>query len=98
MARDGDVHERETVRRGRLEALLDAARPQVIANMTNVARREEAILILSSSFAKLPGNVKLLKTSLHVEFEGPEEFLKAVGAIVYALHNDYENIQEFLTV
>ena len=96
LEKDGDVHEREIERLGRLETLLDGVRPAVMANMTNVARDAKALEILSASFAKLPPNVRLLKKSLHIEFTGPEEFLQAVGSLVYALHNDYESIQAFL--
>lgn len=94
---DGGIHEREIRRRDRLERLLENLRPSVIANLTPVARDREAIQMLSSTFRKLPGNVTLQPGSLHIDFTGPEDFLKAMGALIFALHNDYEEIHSFLT-
>jgi hypothetical protein len=95
--RDGGSHEREIRRRDRLEGVLAGLRPAVVAKLTKVVTGDEAIVgMLSTTFRKLPANVVLTPSSLHIEFGGAEEFLKAVGAVVYALQNDYEEIRVFL--
>jgi hypothetical protein len=33
---------------------------------------------------------------LRIAFFGTEDFLQKFGAMVYALHNDFEKIQEFI--
>ena len=93
---DGDIHEREIRRRGRLDEFLSKIRPEVIANLTKVSRGEQATHLLSSTFRKLPANVTLTPHSLHIDFQGMEEFLAAFGAVVYALNNDYEEISRFI--
>jgi hypothetical protein len=72
-------------------------RPVVVANLTRVVRDpKQALELINTRFAKLPANVALTPCSLHIDFFGTEEFLKAVGAVVYALHNDYEAISSFI--
>ena len=93
---DGGIHQSEIKRRTNLEAFLERIRPDTVARMTPVVRRDQAIELLSTTFRKLPPNVKLTPTSLHIDFFGTEDFLKAVGSLVYALHNDYEQISDFI--
>jgi hypothetical protein len=92
---DGTV-EREIARLARLEAVLERLRPAVIANLTKVVRDENALALVNTRFEKLPPNVQLTPSSLHIEFHGTEDFLQAVGAVVYALNNDYESISGFI--
>ena len=96
LKKDGAVHEREIARLDRLDRLLQTLRPSVVANMTPVAKGEDALRILSSTFRKLPPNVRLTPRSLQIDFKGPEEFLSAMGAVIFALHNDYEEIRSFI--
>ncbi len=86
----------EVQRRKRLAAYLERIRPEVVANRTRVVPDSQAVALLNSRFASLPPNVTLAPTNLTVEFRGTEEFLAAVGAIVYALNNDFEQISAFL--
>jgi hypothetical protein len=79
-----------------LDALLESLRPAVAANLKTVARDERAAAMLATTFRKLPDQVKLTGHSLHIEFYGTEDFLEAVGALVYALHNDYDQISRFI--
>ena len=95
IAAGGEV-EREIARRQRLDTLLERVRPAVIANMTRIAPDENALAVLNSRFAKLPANVQLTRSSLHIDFAGTEEFLAALGAVVYALNNDYEAVRAFI--
>ena len=93
---DGAIHEQEIERRGRLDRFLTSIRPDVVANLTKVAHGECALELVSMRFRKLPANITLSPVSLHIEFFGTEEFLKAMGAVVFALHNDYEEISAFI--
>jgi hypothetical protein len=96
LAEDGGVIQREIARRERLEELLERIRPAVIANLTKVVRDEQALALLSTRFSRLPANVALTPTSLHIDFYGTEDFLQAIGAVIYALNNDYETISAFI--
>ncbi len=69
-----------------------AAEGGVIAR--EVARRERALV--STRFQNLPANITFTPQSLRMEFYGTEDFLAAVGAIVYALQNDYPAISAFI--
>lgn len=93
---DGAIHAREIRRREKLGALLERIRPDVVANLTRVVRRDQALELRSTTFGKLPANVSLTPSSLHIDFFGTEDFLQAFGAVVYALHNDYEAISRFI--
>jgi hypothetical protein len=97
LARDGGPIEREIQRRGRLEDLLERVRPAVVANLTRVARDpKQALELINTRFAKLPPNVALTPGSLHIDFFGTEDFLRSIGAVIYALNNDYETISGFI--
>jgi hypothetical protein len=61
-----------------------------------IARDEGARELVSTRFASLPPGVELTPSSLRIEFFGSEDFLRKFGAVVYALHNDYERITEFI--
>ncbi len=93
---DGGSLEHEAHRRSRLEQYLDGMRSFVAAQRTTVASDERAIALVNSRFGNLPPNVALTPRSLHVEFQNTQEFLKAFGAIVFALNNDYEAVREFI--
>lgn len=87
----------EIQRRRRLEDFLGRIRPAAVANLTRVARnQEQALELINTRFAKLPGNVTLTPRSLHIEFCDTEEFLRTIGAVIYALNNDYEAVRDFI--
>lgn len=92
----GGVIEREMHRMLRVEALLDQVRPEVIANLTKVVREDQGLALVNSRFGKLPANVTLTPTSLHIDFYGTEDFLQAIGSVVFALNNDYEAISALI--
>ena len=96
VAQDGGPIGREIARRQRLDGILERLRPAVIANLTRVVRDDQALALLNTRFDKLPANVTLTPTSLHIDFFGTEDFLAAFGAVVFALNNDYETISGFL--
>jgi hypothetical protein len=64
--------------------------------MTKVARDDQALALVNTRFSRLPANVELTPTSLHIDFHGTEDFLRAFGAVVYALNNDFEAVQEHI--
>jgi hypothetical protein len=80
-----------------LEDFLERVRPAVVAKMTRVTRdSKQALELINTRFAKLPANVALTPSSLHIDFFGTEDFVQAVGAVIYALNNDYETISGFI--
>ena len=93
---EGGPLEREIRRHNRIEVFLEQIRPQVLANLTHVARDADALALLSSRFDSLPANVVLSTHSLHIDFDSTDQFLSAVGALIYALHNDFEKVRDFL--
>jgi hypothetical protein len=96
IAAGGGSVELEIARRERLDQMLERIRPDVIANMRKVAHDDQALALVNTRFQKLPPNVQLTPTSLHIEFHGTEDFLQAFGAVVYALNNDLEAVQQHI--
>jgi hypothetical protein len=89
-------YDREMRRRSRLEQnlaqLLEAARSRHI----RVVPPARSIDLASTGFRKLPPGVALSPTRLTIDFIGTEDFLQKIGAIVFALQNDYEAVSEFI--
>ena len=92
----GSVAEREVRRRARLEHYLEGMRAYVASQRTMVAADENAAALVNTRFGNLPPNVELRTRSLHVDFQDTAEFLRAVGAVVFALNNDYEAVRDFI--
>ena len=87
----------ERRRRERLEAALDALNPRTRARLVKVEDRPvEAAELLASRFNHLPDGVELTPHSLHIDFQGREEFLGRLGAVVFALENDTERVLAFV--
>jgi hypothetical protein len=88
--------DREVRRRGRVEQrlaqLLAAARSQHVL----VAGEQHGLKMVNTRFAELPPGVSLAPGRLTVDFAGTADFLEKVGALVFAVQNDYETIREFL--
>lgn len=61
-----------------------------------IARHQAAVDLLSSRFSKLPPGVDLQAGELRIQFSGTEDFLQKVGAVIFALNNDYEQISELI--
>jgi hypothetical protein len=51
---------------------------------------------LNTRFANLPDGVELTPRGLHIAFQGREEFLQRVAALVFALQNDTDRILAFV--
>jgi hypothetical protein len=88
--------DRELRRRARLEqdlsALLEAARARQIP----VAPPSRSLELLGTRFGNLPAGVELTPARLTIDFQGTDDFLAKIGALVFALQNDYERVQEFI--
>lgn len=96
LAAEGGTIAREVARHQRVEDLLLAMRGYLRSRETKVVRDEQAPALRSSRFQNLPANITFTPQSLQVEFFGTEDFLAAIGALVYALENDFEAISEFI--
>ena len=96
LAAEGGVIAREVARRERVDEQLLAMRSYLHSRQTKVVRDELAPALVSTRFQSLPANITFTPQSLRMEFYGTEDFLAAVGAIVYALQNDYPAISAFI--
>ncbi len=88
--------EPEIQRRRRVEAYLDGMARFARTRHKEIAREAEAESLASSRFEALPEGVELTPGELRVQFEGMEDFLRKFGAVVFALHNDYEAVAAFI--
>ncbi len=89
----------ERRRRERLEQALDALSPHTRSRLVRVIREDrpaDALGLLSSRLASLPEGVEFTPGSLHIEFQGREEFLQRLGAVIFALENDTERVLDFV--
>jgi len=57
---------------------------------------KEANAVRQTRFDKLPANVTMTPRSLHIDFQDSGEFIAAVGAVLFALQNDLEEMREFI--
>ena len=96
LAAEGGVIAREVARRERVDEQLLAMRSYLHSRQTKVVRDELAPALVSTRFQNLPANITFTPQSLRMDFYGTEDFLAAVGAIVYALQNDYPAISAFI--
>jgi len=86
----------EIARRERLEQHLDGILRDASRRHKQIARDSAAEKLLSTRFKELPAGVELSPGALRITFHGAEDFLRKFGAVVYALHNDYERIEAFI--
>ncbi len=93
---DGGRVQFEVERRERLADYLDEIRPEVVAVRTKVTSDRKAAGLVATRFGSLPDGVTLTPEKLEIQFGNPEEFLNRVGAVIYALNNDYESIAKFI--
>jgi hypothetical protein len=89
----------ELRRRERLEQALDALSPHTRSRLVKVIEEDrpaDALALLTTRFASLPEGVELTPRSLHIRFQGREEFLQRLGAVLFALENDTDKVLDFL--
>jgi hypothetical protein len=88
--------DREIRRRGRLEERLSGLLAAARSKHVRIAPESRSLELVSTRLGKLPPGVELTPGRLTVDFFGTEDFLEKVGAIVFALQNDYQAITEFI--
>ena len=66
------------------------------AFMKSKVSAKEVKAVRQTRFDKLPANVTMTPRSLHIDFQDSGEFIAAVGAVLFALQNDLEEISEFI--
>ena len=88
--------DRELRRRSRLEHNLASLLTTARSSHIQVAPQNRTIDLVSSRFGKLPPGIDLSPSRLTIDFFGTEDFLEKVGAVVFALQNDYEAVSEFI--
>jgi hypothetical protein len=88
--------EPEIQRRRKLETNLDSMLRFAARKHKQIVRDHAAEALVSSRFKSLPEGVELTPGELRIRFTTPEDFLQKFGAVVFALHNDYEAIAEFI--
>jgi|SRR5579863_1836179 len=91
----GEV-EREVRRRDRLSTYLDRLAESGLSKRTQIAKDQKAAELLSTRFGALPAGVEFTPRRLTVEFSSPEEFLQRIGAVIFALQNDFEAVRSFI--
>jgi hypothetical protein len=86
----------EIVRRQRLERYLDDMLQYATSKHKEIARESAAGALVSTRFENLPAGVDLEPGELRIQFLGTDDFLQKVGAVVFALKNDFERVSEFI--
>jgi hypothetical protein len=88
--------DRELRRRARVETRLAELLASARARHVLVASEDRGREIAGARFANLPDGVDLTPKRLTIDFHGNEDFLQKVGAVVFALRNDYEKVRDFV--
>ena len=86
----------EIRRRERLDRNLQLLLQTAHSRRTPVAAGDRALELVSTRFRNLPPGVDLSPSQLTIDFNGTKDFLEKVGAVVFALQNDYEAVSEFI--
>lgn len=86
----------ESRRRDRLTSYLERMAEVGRSRGTPVASAQQAVDLVNARFDRLPPGVSLTSRRLTLDFASPEEFLQRMGAIIFALQNDYEAIRSFI--
>ena len=86
----------EIARHQRLDSYLASIARFSRSQHQKIARDQAAETLLNTRFRNLPSGVELRPGELRIAFSGTAEFLERFGAMVYALQNDFEKIQEFI--
>jgi len=88
----------EINRRQRLERALDALNPTVRTRLVKVVENDDqkAHELTQTRFGNLPEGITFKPTSLTLDFQGSEHFLRLLGAVLKALENDTDEVIAFL--
>jgi hypothetical protein len=88
--------EREIRRRERVSEYLERLAETARARRIRVAEDSRAHGLVDSRFRKLPAGVELTRRRLTVEYATTAEFLERIGAVIFALQNDFDAVCEFI--
>lgn len=91
------AYEQEIRRRDRLESQLGDLLAVARSRRIRLASPSLSGGLRDSRLANLPLGVDLSPSRLLIEFCSLEDFLQKIGAMVFALQNDFESVQEFLS-
>ncbi len=94
--RETGEYSREMARRTRVEERLDALVAAARARHVGVAQEKRALALVSTRFQKLPAGVELTPGRLTIDFASTPDFLEKIGAIVFALQNDFDAVSRFI--
>jgi hypothetical protein len=86
----------EIARRQRLADRIELVAAGHRAERVQVAAAGEAQAVVNTRFARLPEGVSLEPRRLTVEFRDFDQFMQQIGAVVYALQNDWEALREYI--
>ncbi len=89
-------YQHEIRRRNRVEQNLDLLLQSARSRHIQVAREDRGLDLASTRFAELPAGIELSPSRLIIDFSGTQDFLAKFGAVVFALQNDYERVEEFI--
>jgi len=93
---EGGEYRQEARRRDRVAEYLAKLAETGRTRRTKVAEDQRAVELLSSRFDRLPAGVALTPRRLSVDFSSPQEFLERIGAVIFALQNDFEAVRDFI--
>jgi hypothetical protein len=85
-------YQQEMRRRRRVEEYLFAIAQLAHLKRTGIAADQEAVRMLNSRLRNLPAGIELTRNRLGIDFDGPADFLAKLGALVFALQNDYDAV------
>lgn len=94
--RETGEYSQEIARRARVEERLESLAAAARARHIGVAEEKGALALVSTRFEKLPVGVELTAGRLTIDFTGTPDFLQKIGAIVFALQNDFEAVSRFI--
>ena len=87
---------REIERRKRVETYLESIAQYASRKRKEIARGDVALDLVSSRLETLPPGVDLGRGELRILYSGTEDFLQKIGAVVFALNNDLEEIATYI--
>ena len=92
----GGEYRHEIRRRDRVAEYLDRLAEFGRSRRTKVAENRKAAELLGSRFGRLPAAVELTPRRLTIDFSSPQEFLERMGAVIFALQNDFDAVRAFI--
>jgi hypothetical protein len=93
----GDDTARQVERRAKLVGRLEAVAKDTFSRRHMIVRDDrEALALRSQRFSSLPSAVLLTPSKLEITFHGTEDFLRQLGAVIFAVQNDFAAVEKFI--